>query len=172
MKQITEAGLKRIDNMFKQELTNEEIAKVFAMYGSSTFTESEGNISGSGPAWYVVYKYVEDYLNDLSPYKLLLTPLSRISDEDAIEVVQILKLETKLDNEYMLSQLKGFMHNHDIFYWFDLYRIKHIKIHFIMQYLISKGYAVPLFFAPNHWANGKTAIEIGIAIETPSPKPN
>jgi len=30
-------------------------------------------------------------------------------------------------------------------------------------YLISKGYAVPLFFEPNHWANGKTAIELNIA---------
>lgn len=36
---------------------------------------------------------------------------------------------------------------------------------FIWQYLISKGYAVPLFFAPNHWANGKTAIELGLAID-------
>lgn len=33
------------------------------------------------------------------------------------------------------------------------------------QYLIFKGYAVPLWFGVNHWANGKTAIELGIAID-------
>jgi len=32
------------------------------------------------------------------------------------------------------------------------------------QYLILNKYAVPLFFGVDHWANGKTAIELGIAI--------
>jgi hypothetical protein len=33
------------------------------------------------------------------------------------------------------------------------------------DYLISKLYAVPLWFGVNHWANGKTAFELGIAAE-------
>lgn len=36
---------------------------------------------------------------------------------------------------------------------------------FIWQYLISKGYAVPIYFSPNHEANGKDAIQLGIAID-------
>ena len=45
-------------------------------------------------------------------------------------------------------------------YEFDLTRCS-----FVHQYLISKGYDVPLFFTPDHWANCKTAIELNIAIE-------
>lgn len=33
------------------------------------------------------------------------------------------------------------------------------------QFLIQRGYAVPLFIAPGHPLNGKTAIELGLAIE-------
>jgi hypothetical protein len=35
----------------------------------------------------------------------------------------------------------------------------------LFQYLISKGYAVPLWFGIDYWANGKTAIELNIAIQ-------
>lgn len=34
-----------------------------------------------------------------------------------------------------------------------------------VQWLISKGYAIPLFIAPNHPDNGKTAIELRLAID-------
>jgi hypothetical protein len=34
------------------------------------------------------------------------------------------------------------------------------------QYLISKRYAVPIWFGALHWANGRTAFELGIAIES------
>lgn len=147
--------------MSTQQLTQEEIARVFAMYGSATFTESKGNMSGSGPAWYVVYKYVEDERNDLSPYKLLLTPLDRISDEDAIEVANFRGFGSKscklLDLGYQSSITIGNdIGSVQLFPYTDLH---------LSKYLISKGYAVPLFFAPNHLANGKTAIELGIAID-------
>ncbi len=33
----------------------------------------------------------------------------------------------------------------------------------IYQYLMKQGYAVPLYFGPDHWANGKTALELEIA---------
>lgn len=36
---------------------------------------------------------------------------------------------------------------------------------FAYQYLVSKCYAVPLFFGIGHWANRRTAIELGIAID-------
>lgn len=39
----------------------------------------------------------------------------------------------------------------------------------IHQHLIQKGYAVPLWFGINHWANGKDAFQLGIAIEKPAP---
>jgi hypothetical protein len=33
------------------------------------------------------------------------------------------------------------------------------------QFLLNKGYAVPLYFSPGHWANGMNAIELGIGID-------
>lgn len=38
-----------------------------------------------------------------------------------------------------------------------------LRIFSAYQYLISKGYAAPLFFEPNHFANYKTAIELDLA---------
>lgn len=120
-------------------LTNEEIARVFAMYLGQKCTD-----------WVNIVTYNAWLLHmcrfDL---KLLLTPLELISDEDAIEVAKMCMLPdaTKFHTpEYGRTFL-------DDFNW-ETY-----------QYLISKGYAVPLFFVPSHWANGKTAIELGIAIK-------
>jgi hypothetical protein len=36
---------------------------------------------------------------------------------------------------------------------------------FIYQYLIQQGYAVPLFYGVGHPMNGKTAIELGLALD-------
>lgn len=125
-----------------QQLTNEEAAKVYAMYiGLACMCEdSIERISG-----FTVDK-VESF--GTSYAQLLLKPLSEISDEDAA-------ICWENDN-----------------YIPDTQDIKHVSRLFVEmsakqhQFLISRGYSVPLFFAPNHWANGKTPIELGIAIKS------
>lgn len=39
------------------------------------------------------------------------------------------------------------------------------KLHYSqVQYLKNQAYAVPLHFSRNHWANGKNAVQLGLAI--------
>jgi hypothetical protein len=40
--------------------------------------------------------------------------------------------------------------------------------HACFIYLMNKGYNMPLYFTPKHWANAKTPIELGIAIDRSS----
>lgn len=127
----------------ENKLTNEEIAKVFAMYLGCEVTDYSGvGITGmgidisTGISQYGVSTSGEN-LFDFGKVKLLLTPLSAITDEHDKE-------RTALFNSYDDSG---------------------IAYPFMYQYLISKGYAVPLFFGINHWANGKTAIQLQIAID-------
>ena len=81
--------------------------------------------------------------------KLKLCPLSKISDEDAIEVANLEALNTR-----DLDLIKMAIDYRSVFNY---------KSH---HFLVSKGYAVPLYFSPGHWANAKTAIELGIAIDS------
>lgn len=34
----------------------------------------------------------------------------------------------------------------------------------LTQFYLKNNYAIPLYFEPGHWANGKTAIDLGIAV--------
>lgn len=162
--------------MSTQQLTREEIARVFALYMFSkvhyrnyTYCKNQKEIDEENErpldwkntlgATTLVTTYAGSITSrELDKIKLLLTPLSRISDEDAIEVAKIIWGEPKNWSMTLLKQVLV-----------DLYRKNSATLTlkssvFINQYLISKGYAVPLFFALSHWANGKTAIELGIAI--------
>lgn len=59
----------------------------------------------------------------------------------------------ELYNTWLYHHKKGIWHKSQ-----DLH-----NSHLLTQFLIQRGYAVPLFIAPNHPANGKDAIELGIA---------
>lgn len=149
------------------QLTKEETAKVFALYlccecscvydppRRTLFLKSVSNDS----LWCVLDLSANagGYNCRFDQVKLLLTPLSAISDEDAIEVAKmwgsLLKDEFKPD--YVRRVVK--LHSVQIGKWLESWNM--------FQYFISKGYAVPLFFGINHPANGKTAIELGIAID-------
>lgn len=148
----------------KKELTNEQIARIFAMYlgcelkyedNSHTTTLESVSTSGllgdenrdeSGEGWY-----------DASDCKLLLTPLSAISDEDAIEAAKIIRGE---GNWHICVGIEiiGRMYKTSM----DRATGRYIQLH---QFLIQRGYAVPLFIEPNHPLNGKTAIKLGLAID-------
>ena len=52
----------------------------------------------------------------------------------------------------------------DIRYPRPEYQKPHTINAFIWQYLTMKGYAVPLFFGVGHPANGKDAVELGLAV--------
>lgn len=189
----------------KQELTNEEIAKVFAMYWdgntnpcknctSCLVLTPDGERQLIGFAFNKIY--VRTWPENISPCsayftydkndcKLLLTPLSKITDEHAIEVCQIVSHASV----YTYSVLRGLNFVQVVgedqegdsyggtFYIFfdgtitwDWYNKDNqsgyeIKIFMAYQYLISQGYAVPLWFGIDHPNNGLTALELGIAVE-------
>jgi len=126
----------------------------------------------------------QSFLNSVDKIELLLTPISQITDEHAIEIAEILDVggdcverhkdhiavyDRYNDNANDINTLRlHFIGNYELLhideegrgYEFDLTRCS-----FVHQYLISKGYDVPLFFGNNHWASCKTAIELGIAID-------
>ena len=140
------------------ELTNNEKAKVFAMY------------LGRILYWYHMPSDALTYVTTIDGNALdnmiahdcwrlqtALTPLDKISDEDAIEVGK-LSTDARWIGEpdavgmAVIRNIKtGLMP------MFESYAV--------YQYLISKSYAVPLYFGINHPANGLTAIEVGIAID-------
>lgn len=144
----------------KEKLTNKEIARVFAMYyGCKYRYENVMYVDGvvTGETVIEVLGYGDEYHN------LLLTSLSEISDEDARVLVSLVYPDAKHDDAHNLllgrslvtRLINGYIGNREAI---------------VFQYLISKGYAGPLFFAPNHPCNGKTAIELGLAISSTTNK--
>lgn len=174
-------------------LTTLQIAQVFGLYMGSRFTESNGNVSGSGPAYHIVQLYADDYTVDLSPYKLELRPLPAISDEDAIEVAKILDScdgngivvnreedgkRLRIFDRYNDNALSTYTPTNVLIFYpksyeiykrdegSNLFEYDMTRLTFVHQYLTQQGYAVPLFIAPGHPDNGKTAIELGLAIDS------
>lgn len=143
------------------ELSNQEVAKVFAMYlGCEILMEAEQNSSEpnidtlqsvniSGAFW------SSDQGNDEGQYfefcKLLLTPLEKISDEDAIQVA---KINTSNSDYWTVEDGRDTVINDIAFVNYEIY-----------QFLISRSYAVPIWLGIDHPANGKDAITLGIAID-------
>lgn len=151
-----------------QQLTNEEIARVFSLYFG--LPKSIRNIR-----WDSSIPSMESFIpnnNVIKDWRLLLTPLSAITDEHAIEVAKMC--------EYDIEKLKLY---YGIKPFFKV-RSGNLYVTFIPEkernneeldwiyistqaylFLITEGYAVPLFLGINHWANGKTAIKLKIAID-------
>jgi hypothetical protein len=159
------------------KLTNEELASVFAMYknaqchvGLYNYTTTIYAVSNTdiqlekGPT-----DYPQHFISpSVWKVQLLLTPLSDISDEHAIEVAKILGVsysnnpesEAHFDITGLAFYLKELFELNG-----ELREIASYRIIQCFQYLISKGYDVPLWFGIDHWANGQTAIQLGIAID-------
>lgn len=157
-------------------LTNEQIARVFAMYmpcatmqGGNNFNRILVGVGGFEDAGFCYgrLKNNASVANQfVSNFQLLLTPLSAISDEDACSVAEISGFRRdspsllKFGKEIVTMIIYNATDFHSFWMSFDT----HLVI-FIYQYLIQKGYAVPLFMEPRHPDNGKTAIELGLAID-------
>lgn len=134
-------------------LTNEQKARIFAMYLGCRL------LAGKGTYLDLTVQRLSRILDahftlegkGMSGYKLLLAPLSAITDEDAIEVANM--ITKRVYNN--ASAAKRCVNFHTAIGF----------MHYACTYLIQSGYAVPLFIEPNHPNNGKTAIEMGIAID-------
>lgn len=128
------------------KLTNEEIARVFAMYWGNVSFEN-----GIGGHCILSLTDVNDIGLGRISGKLLLTPLPNISDEHAIEVAK-----TMPEGYGKINALSG---KNWLEFWMPNLPYS------LHRQLILWGYAVPIYFGVNHWANSKTAIELGIAKE-------
>jgi hypothetical protein len=165
----------------EQQLTNVEIIRVFAMYIEceiiSTDIDNEmrkGYLTGIQDMEYaeIQFIYGQHAAEDpeyklISNVNLLLTPLSKITDDHAIEVA---KIESKdfmerdiLKGKYLYHKSSGgcTWHNNNYIHTLHYNRLTARQF----QYLIQQSYAVPLFFGLNHPCNSNDAIELGIAID-------
>ena len=136
------------------QLTNEENAKVVGMhYGADVFEDITKHtcklIGVDSIRLLLIFPDGLGYRNT-KRCKLLLTPLSAISDEDAEQV----------------RKMEGYSQDGDISIVKGLIRQRVYSLtHPTYIYLINKGYDTPLYFSPGHPCNAKTAIELGIAID-------
>jgi hypothetical protein len=159
----------------QQTLTPAEIARVFGLYYDCQVTvTNERYINGeyTGLLKGLSYEnplvlntsFGSDGYENPNDCKLLLTSLERITDEDAVQVAQIYRANVRgTDNdrkELIRAGREKAMRIQTSF----LTSVERVSLP-VYQYLISRGYAVPLWFGVDHWANGKTAIELGIAVE-------
>ena len=145
----------------EQQLTNEEIARVFGMYlgqqvqyaatlGDKTQIDI-GTLIGLNVQ--EEFLYVKHQFNNLFSEatfddKLLLRSLSAITDEHKLSLFAMGYTECRGERMQILP-----VEEWTTMYWEQ------------REQLIIWGYAVPLFFGVDHWANGKTAIELGIGID-------
>jgi len=129
------------------QLTNQEIARIFAMYlYTETWHYSDWKEDSTGVLSGQLLNLVKD--TGTKHGLLYLTPLEKISDEDAIEVASFYGF--KLTGDVTPENLASFGRNQ---VQLD------IEKSWLWQFLIQKGYAVPIY------PYGKTAIELGIAID-------
>lgn len=139
----------------EQVLSNKEVATVFALHwnGHYCIGINKHPISIGGDTLDAISKFGR------TKATLLVTPMDRITDEHAIEAINccgivIFSENIKTRAAKAKSMLDDMINSHQSIE-FETY-----------QYLISKHYDVPLWFGINHWANGKTAIQLGIAIDS------
>jgi hypothetical protein len=136
-----------------QQLTNQEIRKVFALY-----YESEHKWIGYDEASIIINHNTGDIsCSKFVTSKLLLTPLDQIPESNILcMALNRFGNYDSFGREYPIATLIKKM-------------ISVLKnSHFVYQeyqYLIALGIAVPLWLGTDHWANGKTAIELVVAME-------
>jgi len=149
----------------ENKLTQNEIARVFAMYwGQKNGKVGKGYGICAGNT-IEIGNTLFSYNDFPEKYQLCLTPLDKMTDEHAKGVIKASGFEFQPEIGYTHKD-KGFDFGYytndgwinDTFKFSDMNPEQ-------WQYLIQKGYAIPLFFGIDHWANGKTAIELGIAID-------
>ena len=175
-------------------LTTEQKARIFAIYIRQTCCNIKGlstpqKICGVNSSCTDIKPDTWDYNNkpprswEFDELNLILRPLKSITNEDAIEVA---RLNEDFYSVYIEPEdlLRDEMDEHSFLVYQRCFVDRDDRIEYVFsdclksdqfQYLIQRGYAVPLFIAPGHPDNGKTAIELGLAIDstvTPLPNPS
>jgi hypothetical protein len=150
----------------EKTLTNEQKARILAVYlGCET---NYGKLVGV--CNWAAYTEMNDgtiQSGSLENLSLSLTPLSAISDKHINDVADIINVRTDkgLKDMGIPFTRKGF-----VLEWLlkeNNFTTTNIwKHNLAFQYLIQKGYAVPTFIEVGHPLNGKTPIELGIAIDS------
>lgn len=163
------------------KLTNEEIAKVFGMYLGSEIEPLKVNDGGfCRTDTCLTISNINLVLSH--SLKLKLSLFEDISDYHLIEFIKLLDERTFDEYTIKRNQFNEPMirvHAADEHTAFDFSINEDFSVRYCrcgtysnfpvtyeaFMYLVSNKYAVPLFFEPNHWANGKTAIDLGIALK-------
>lgn len=151
------------------ELTTEQKARVFAMYigqrvstPGRSYHPSYNGIDKDGKAIMSPSTLADCHEGTFSydDFKLHLKPLSAITDEDAEDFITIrgsINWKGPQDKEavrkFVLAAIGPPIEQGFGFHW---------ETH---SFLLQRGYAVPCFISPGHPDNGKTPIELGLAIE-------
>lgn len=161
------------------KLTTEQKSRIFALYIGAPVRYT--NLSGYTSSQIIdVHEIGRVAEGGAAFYKIILRPLSAITDEDAIEVAkitgtpinaEILKIrrdrKSWVEIEYRWVNEIPLLNNEDGYsYSATGVPIKEVGNVACFQYLIQRGYAVPLFVSPGHPSNGLTAIELGLAIDS------
>ncbi|HTG55464.1 MAG TPA: hypothetical protein VL943_04305 [Niabella sp.] len=170
-------------------LTKEEKAKVFAMYAGIPCVKHPCDIAAftylgqvsirfceknyyQGPLKPVLHgdwsggtnpQYSDAGMCEWEDITLLLTPLSEITDGHLEQLCEILGCTPHLTYQ-MMTDLLTVLVNDEMPIEETGITLNMLSIFYLHQFLISRGYSVPLFFGIDHWANGKTPIELGIGI--------
>jgi hypothetical protein len=146
----------------ENNLTKEQVSRVFAMYlGCEVWEDiTKHTCELVGVDATITLLASPDGLAErsFSRVKLSLTPLTAITDEHAIDVAKIFDGNYSHPNQiargkYLVEQNIG------------------VLPYAVFQYLILKGYAVPLYMGVDHPDNGKDAIQLRLAIERQQPYP-
>lgn len=168
-------------------LTQEQIGRVFGMYWGCGYAFQDL------PHTYQVgmcNTYKLSWERGFVDCKLLLRLLSAIAEEHAAEVAYMAMSHPLIDEAIDRDEVHADVIRHEdgieiamsCRCWVGSLFIKHGRFKIadegekeepiyylpeIVQYLTQQGYAVPLFIAPGHADNGKTAIELGLGIALP-----
>jgi hypothetical protein len=158
----------------KEQLTTEQIARVFAMYlgcplQTLEYVNELNYLSGVEGVYTIRDK--EGFVYEYDQCKLLLHPISSITDEELEEIAIMWGAAPHL-TFLTTDRLREMLTNDeaDLVEILDDMSMNMLGCFYLVQYLTQKGFAIPLYFSPNHPCNGKDAIELGLAVAIDSPK--
>mgnify|MGYP000202069013 CR=1 FL=1 len=150
-----------------QKLSSEEIADVFALYNKQGARHV--GFMGTGGTNDKMYYVLDSVLNEdnegddvktFDDWKLLLSRLEDITDEDANP------LYTLMNGKPYTGNIEIETVSERLLYCIRIFQSQGKSLPYnVTQELINRRFEVPLWFGIDHWANGKTAIELGIAID-------
>lgn len=144
------------------ELTTEQKARVFAQYiGQPVQLISSGEKENVIGFWNTNELMLSGGFTPIADVRIILKSLSAITDEDAIEVAKLWAIWADCADD-----LRGFVIDRVKWVMFSGNKPQGDMPWIVREYLIQKGYALPLFIAPDHPCNGMDAIQLGLAIDS------